>query len=323
MSVFGHVRAASQACFFGGGQRSSRANNPRPNIRWRGGMQAAPRTARSALSMRPILNALAPNALVLLLALIVPSLALADTTAKPAATDPQPSGLTDQAAAERKYQACMQQAASAPKAALKAAMAWEKEQGGDAARHCVAAAYMGLKQYDDAAMELERIAQTMPQVKAPIMAQLFGQAAQAWMRLGKTDRALADVNQGLKLNKKSVELLVFRAIIKGNQDQYFDALDDLNAAYDLTSDRATILVLRATAYRKLEQPDLAHDNVEMALKADPNDPDALLERGTQRAQANDAAGARQDWLRVIEVAPDSPAAEDARADLADLDVKAE
>jgi tetratricopeptide (TPR) repeat protein len=264
----------------------------------------------------------------LLLILALARVAAADTAPKAAPGDapgntPAASGLTDEAATQRKYQACMQQASRAPKLGLKEAMAWEKEGGGDAARHCVAAAYMGLKQYDDAALELERIAQTMPQVKAPLMAQLFGQAAQAWMQMGKTDRALKDIEQGLKLDKKNVDLLVFRAIIKGNEEKYFEALDDLNAAYDLSSDRSTILVLRATAYRKLEQADLAHDNVEMALKADPNDPDALLERGTQRALAGDTEGARQDWLRTIEVAPDSPAAEDARADLADLDVKAE
>jgi regulator of sirC expression with transglutaminase-like and TPR domain len=59
----------------------------------------------------------------------------------------------------------------------------------------------------------------------------------------------------------------------------------------------------------------------MALKADPNDPDALFERGAQRIQAGDKDGARTDWLRTIELAPDSPAAEDARKALADLDVK--
>jgi len=53
---------------------------------------------------------------------------------------------------ERKYQDFMSQAASTPKQALKQAMAWEKDGGGDAARHCVAASYMGLKQYDDAAL---------------------------------------------------------------------------------------------------------------------------------------------------------------------------
>jgi tetratricopeptide (TPR) repeat protein len=263
-------------------------------------------------SMRRLLLAL-PFALA-----VAAPLARADT-APAAATPADP---TDQAGQEKKYQACMKQAQKAPKLALKEAIAWEKAGGDEAARHCIAAAYMGLQQYDDAAMELERMAETMPQVKAPLMAQLFGQAAQAWMNMDKPDRALADVNQGLKLDKKNVDLLVFRAIIYGNQEKYFDALDDLNAAYDLTSDRGTILVMRATAYRKLGQPDLAKDNVEMALKADPNDPDALLERGTQRAQAGDKDGARADLLRVVEIAPDSAAAEDARAGLADLDVKA-
>jgi tetratricopeptide (TPR) repeat protein len=236
-------------------------------------------------------------------------------------SDPGTPAAASEAQQERRYQDCMSQAQNAPKQGLKQAMAWEKEGGGDAARHCVAASYMGLKQFDDAALEFERIAETMPQVKAPIMAELFGQAAQAWMGMDKVDRALNDLNQGIKLNKNNVDLLVFRATLYGTQDKYFEALDDLNAAYDLTSDRGTILVMRATAYRKLEQPDLAKDNIELALKADPNDPDALLERGTQHALAGDKDGARQDWLRTIELAPDSPAADDARADLADLDVK--
>ncbi len=231
------------------------------------------------------------------------------------------SGNQDQAAQEKKYQACMKLASKTPKAGLKQAMEWEKSGGGDAARHCVAASYIGLKQYDDAAMELERIAQTLPQVKAPLMAQLFLQAAQAWVNDEQLDRALNDVNQGLKVNKNSVELLVFRAQIYGNQDKYFEALDDLNAAYDLTSDRGAILTMRATAYRKLGQPDIARDNVEMALKADPNDPDALLERGTQRAEAGDKDGARADWLKLLEVAPDSYAAEEARTGLAAIDVQ--
>ncbi len=231
------------------------------------------------------------------------------------------SDTQDEAAQQKKYQSCMKLAGKTPKLALKQAMDWEKAGGGDAARHCVAASYMGLKQYDDAAMELERIAQTMPQVKAPLMAQLFGQAAEAWVNDDQLDRALNDVNEGLKLSKNSVDLLVFRARIYGNQDKYFEALDDLNAAYDLTSDRAPILILRATAYRKLEQPDLAKDNIEMALKVDPDDPDALLERGTQRAAAGDRDGAREDWLRLIEVAPDSYAAEGARTGLAAIDVK--
>ncbi len=252
---------------------------------------------------------LRPVLIALLLAVAAPGFALA-----------QDDG---EAAQEQKYQSCMKLTQTKPRAALKQAMEWEKAGGGDAARHCVAASYMGLKQYDDAAMELERMAQTMPQVKAPLMAQLFFQAAVAWKEFGKPELALNDINQGLKLNKNSVELLVLRATIYGDQEKYFEALDDLNAAYDLTSDRAGILTLRARAYRGLGQSDLAKDNVEMALKADPNDPDALLERGTQRAEAGDKDGARADWLKLIEIAPDSFAAESARTGLAAIDVHAD
>jgi len=256
--------------------------------------------------------------LIALLLLFAASVVRADNAASGTA---QPAA-GDQAAQQKKYQACMKLAGKTPKAALKQAMEWEKAGGGDAARHCVAASYMGLKQFDDAAMELERIAQSMPQAQAPLMAQLFAQAAQAWKDFDKPELALNDVNQGLKLNKNSVELLVLRATIYGDQEKYFEALDDLNAAFDLTSDRSTILTLRAKAYRKLGQPDLAKDNVEMALKADPNDPDALLERGTQRAEAGDKNGARDDWVKLIEVAPDSLAAEGARTGLAAIDVNA-
>jgi tetratricopeptide (TPR) repeat protein len=176
-----------------------------------------------------------------LLAAALPRIALAETVETGAA---QPAA-QDQAAQQKKYQDCMKRAGKTPKAALKQAMEWEKAGGGDAARHCVAASYMGLKQFDDAAMELERIAQTLPQDKAPIMAQLFFQAAQAWNDFGKPELALNDIGQGLKLNKKSVDLLMLRATIYGDQEKYFEALDDLNAAYDLTSDRGTILTLRA------------------------------------------------------------------------------
>ena len=33
-------------------------------------------------------------------------------------------------------------------------------------------------------LELERIAETLPQIKAPMAASLFAQAAQAWIRAG-------------------------------------------------------------------------------------------------------------------------------------------
>ncbi|HVZ01858.1 MAG TPA: hypothetical protein VHA35_20300, partial [Dongiaceae bacterium] len=73
--------------------------------------------------------------LLLLLLLVDAGPARAD---QPAGGDATPA-VASEAQQERKYQDCMSQAQSAPKQALKQAMAWEKEGGGDAARHCVAA----------------------------------------------------------------------------------------------------------------------------------------------------------------------------------------
>jgi tetratricopeptide (TPR) repeat protein len=222
----------------------------------------------------------------------------------------------------KQYQACMLLVERAPNDALESAVAWEKKGGGDAARHCQALAYIGLKQYEDGALTLERIAQTMPQVKANLAAALFGQAALAWTEADNLQLALHDTNEGLKLQPKSVDLLVFRAKIYGNSGEFFDALDDLNAANDLDPKRADILILRATAYRHLENTDLARDNIELALKADPDNPDALLEHGIQLLAAKDQNAARAEWLRVLQVAPNSGAAEDARKNLEAIDIKA-
>ena len=221
----------------------------------------------------------------------------------------------------KQYQACMLLVERAPNDALESAVAWEKKGGGDAARYCEAHAYLALKQFEDGALALERMAQTMPQVMAPRASALFLEAALAWARADKLQLALHDVNEGLKLQPKSVDLLVYRARIYGNSGQFADALNDLNAANEIAPERGDILVLRATAYRYMENTVLAHDNIEMALKAEPDNPDAWLEKGIQLLGANDNNGARQAWLRVLQVAPHSDTAEDARKQLEALDIK--
>lgn len=233
----------------------------------------------------------------------------------------QDSGLGN-AENAKQDRACMLLVERSPTDALESAVAWERQGGGDASRYCQARAYLALGQIEDGALALERIAQTMPQVKAPRASILFLEAAIAWVQTDNLQRALHDVNEGLKLQPKNVDLLVFRAKIYGNAGEFFDALDDLNTASDLAPKRVDILVLRATAYRYLENVDLARDNIELALKAAPTDPDALLEHGIQLLAANDRDGARAEWLKVLQLAPHSDTAEDARKNLEALDIKA-
>lgn len=222
---------------------------------------------------------------------------------------------------EEQYQACMALVERDPAGALDSSIEWEKQGGGDAARHCKALAMIRTGDVEGGALELERVAEQMPQLRAPLAAQLFAQAGQAWIRAGNPQRALYAQNQGLKLNPKDPDLLVDRAMNYGSSGMYFEALDDLNAAIDLSPDDPAIYALRAAAYRQLENPDLAEDNVDQALKLSPSFPPALLERGYLRRAKGDLVGARSDWLTVIQVMPGTDIAAEAQKNIEKLAIQ--
>ena len=212
---------------------------------------------------------------------------------------------------QAQYQACMSLLDRDPAGALDSAVEWEKQGGGDAARHCKALALIRTGEVEDGALELERVAEAMPQTKAPLAAELFAQAGQAWIKAGNPQRALYAQNQGLKLNPKDVQLLIDRAMTYGTSGMYFEALDDLNVAAELAPEDPEVYAMRAAAYRQLETPDLAEENIDQALKLSPSHPGALLERGYSAARGR-RRGARADWLTVIQVTPGSDIANEAQ-----------
>jgi Flp pilus assembly protein TadD len=234
------------------------------------------------------------------------------------ALSPIPAAALDNQA---QYQACMALLGRNPSGALDSAVEWEKQGGGDAARHCKALAMIRTGDVEDGALELERVAAAMPQMKAPLAAELFAQAGQAWIKAGNPQRALYAQNQGLKLNPTDVELLIDRALTFGTSGMYFEALDDLNRAVDLRPDSPDVYAMRAAAYRQLENPDLARDNINQALKLSPSHPGALLERGYLRRAKGDLAGARADWLTVIQVMPGTDIASEAQKNVERLDIQ--
>lgn len=230
--------------------------------------------------------------------------------------------LTEAQNAEQ-YAACMVLVDQNPEHALESSLEWEKQGGGDAAKHCQALALIGLHRYDDAALALEQIAQTLPHVKAPLAAEAFAQAAYAWRLAGKDQLALHDLNEGLKLAPNSVELLLDRANLYGESGMFFEALDDLNAAVDVAPDRPDIYVFRASTYIDLGELDLAADNLDKALAVAPDFPEALLQRGRLRAVTGETDAARADLMRVLEITPKSPIGEAAQRQLEKLDIKGE
>ena len=223
--------------------------------------------------------------------------------------------------APQAYESCMALARAKPSAGFEAAIAWRDEGGGPAARHCTAIALVGLGQLDEAAQRLEDLAQTMGGFGAPERAAVLDQAGQIWLRLGDGTRAHAVLSAALQLDDTNSDLWVRRGEVLAGAGEYWEAIDDFSQALDRNDRAVDALVFRAAAYRLLEVPDLAADDLSRALAFDPKNPDALTELGMLRKEKGDRDGARQAWLAAINIAPGSPAADAARAALAAMDVK--
>lgn len=218
------------------------------------------------------------------------------------------------------YKACMALSKASPQEAFEAALRWRDLGGGDAAQHCVAAALIGLGHFADAAGRLEALAEKAkenPSVKAGLLAH----AAQAWLLEGNAPRAEAVLTAALGLTPWDAALMVDRAQARAEQRDYAGAVEDLDRAIARESRRADAYVFRATAYRYLDKLELALADIEKALDLQPSHAEGLLERGILKRLGRDDDGARQDWLTVLRIAPDSPAADAARLNLEKMDVK--
>ena len=218
------------------------------------------------------------------------------------------------------YEACIQLATENAEAAFEQAIAWRDLGGGRPARHCVALALYGLGQYREAALRLERLAKDAVAEDNRLRASILGQAGHAWTAADDLTRAYAALTTALELNPNNVDLLLDRSLALAVGKSYWDALDDLNQVLDNAPGHVEALVFRATAYRYLDAPELALDDVNRALSRDSVHVGALLERGILRRITGDAPGARADWLKVLERAPDSPAADAARRNIELLDI---
>jgi tetratricopeptide (TPR) repeat protein len=232
----------------------------------------------------------------------------------------QNPNLTPRSAEARQYEACMVLAREDPKAAHESAQAWLKKGGGDAAVHCVAVALLGLGNYSQAGQTMAELAARTDGSRITLKAGLLGQAANAWLISGQPQRSENLLTDALALVPKDVELLLDRSIARASLGKYWEALDDLNDALERNPDRTDALTFRASAWRHVDALDLAEADIATVLKRRPDYPDGLLERGLIRKARGDRAGARADWLRVLDIVIEGPLTEAARRYLETMDV---
>jgi len=216
--------------------------------------------------------------------------------------------------AEKKYASCMKLAKAAPQKALEEAITWAGLSGGDAAKHCIAVALLGLKQYKQAAIRLETLADNIQKSKE-FKAALLGQAGQAWLVQGNLSKADNVLTTAIYLDPKNWALYVDRAQVAALQKDLARALKDLDHALDNEPNNVDALVFRASAKRQLNQSDGAVIDIGRALSIEDGHLEGLLERGILRLTLNDLKGARADWQKIIKLASKSEAARLARANL--------
>lgn len=220
----------------------------------------------------------------------------------------------------QQYRHCIALARQKPQEGWEEALAWGSLGGGEAARHCGAIALIGLRQYEEGASRLEDLAATS-KGDAKLRAGMLAQAGQAWLLAQNPERANAAQTAALKLVPDAPDLLVDRSESLAAAKNYKDALADLNRALQIAPDRVDALTFRATAKRFLDDRASAETDIARALKLDPKYQDAWLENGILKRLAGKDAEARQDWLTVLDIAPNSPAADMARRNIELLDVK--
>jgi tetratricopeptide (TPR) repeat protein len=229
------------------------------------------------------------------------------------------------------YDRCLALARTNPADGFESASGWHDHGGGLPAQHCVAMSLVGLKQYPEAAQRLEKLAQQMVRESDALRAEVLSQAAEAWSEAGVPENAGTDLTEALKLTPRNADLLVNRAVsyaqragfktaAEAQKEDYKAAVEDLNKALVLGGPRADALAYRASAWRYLGDLKQAQRDAEKSVETEPGLIAGWLELGNVKRLAQDDGGARKAWLKVIELAPDSPAADDARDNLAALDV---
>ncbi len=246
----------------------------------------------------------------------------ADTVNDGGAVDLPREIMGDEADA-RLYEACTALAANDPNAAFDQALEWRYEGGGPPAWHCAGLALLALGFHAEAGEVFERMARDMSQGYPALQAEVLGQAGQAWIRGGEPRRALAVLDTALYIDPRNPELLIDRAQALAVQGGYWEAIDDLSRAIELTANPGEAYGFRAAAYRHVGSLELAADDIARALTLRPDDPVLLLERGNIRRLAGDDGGARNDWLRVVMDSPGTLAAKSAQINLERLDINIE
>ncbi|HPF46033.1 MAG: tetratricopeptide repeat protein [Alphaproteobacteria bacterium] len=226
---------------------------------------------------------------------------------------------TSEAAQAKKYQECLASVAQDSKNALNEARKWYIEGGGVAAQHCEGMALFEQERFSEAAQLFETIVGKLQRNesvndfasnnKKNLTIQLNYLAGLAWHSAKEYDKAYNDLTasiNGLEENSPlSYEILIERGLVLASSENYKGAIEDYQRALDINSEKVDAFLLRAEAFRKLNEHPKARLDLNMALSIEPNNPDVLFESGVNYRMQHHDEKALVEWKKLIAKYPDS------------------
>jgi tetratricopeptide (TPR) repeat protein len=217
--------------------------------------------------------------------------------------------------------ACLKMAEEQAAGALDYADYWlNAQRGGDEAKICKSKALYKLQRYGEAAALYAELAPKIAHSNAEQGAKMYAGAAWSYARSGDYGRAEAMYNAALLLRPGDTDLILDRAFARSGDERYWDSVADLTGLINKLppSDKRLLVayLYRASAWRGLASDAAALSDVNKVLAAAPDNPEALLLRGTIKMQGGILRAAMEDWRHAATVDKDGPAGRAALAAMA-------
>lgn len=225
------------------------------------------------------------------------------------------AGLPGAAGAFADYDACVAQIEQAPERTAELAEKWSRLEGGWPARHCRALALIAAGARRVGALELSAIAVEASELPPQSRSELFAHAGEIFVDLDMIDEARQSLDRSLNLAGDPRPALRLSALLNQALGRHRAAFNDLDRAVKHGQPTASLLVLRSAARQRSGDLVGARDDAAWAQEIAPDDPDVWYQRGNVEASLGNADGARDAWLRTIDLARGQPLAHAARTSL--------
>ena len=216
---------------------------------------------------------------------------------------------TTMAGDKSRYETCLALARTTPDRGIEAAQAWRIEGGGVPARHCLAIAQFGRKDYPESLRNFEAAALASDAARDGQATSLWVQAADAALIAAKPDLAVRFLDAALKGDlspRAAASLHVTRAEALVDLKRSAEAATDLDTATALDPQVRFGWLLKATLARRAGDLKAAEAAILKAAASDPGSAEVQLEAGNIASLQGNETLARAAWQAAADADPTSP-----------------